>query len=74
MAEARSAGAVPVTVPAAPSAGYEVRVGEGVWDDLPALLAERCPAHRYALIADERVAELYAERVLSTLRGAGLLA
>src|SRR5690606_12861033 len=61
-----------VEVPAAPAAGYDVRVGEGVWDRLPELLARHCPAHRYALISDDRVAALHAGRVLALLREAGL--
>lgn len=72
MAEAGGARCVPVRVPAPPSADYEVRVGEGVWDLLPGLLAERAPAHRYALIADDRVAALHGGRVLSLLERAGL--
>lgn len=65
---------VPVRVPPGPAADYEVRVGAGVWAELPALLRERCPAHRYALIADDRVAALYGERILGLLGGAGLRA
>ena len=58
----------------APDTSYEVIVGRGVLDRLPALLAERCPAHVYAVVSDSRVADLYGERVLSQLEGAGLRA
>jgi len=49
-------------------------VGRGLLAELPRLLAERCPAHAYAVVADSRVAELYGARVLATLREAGLVA
>ena len=51
---------------------YEVCVGVGLLDRLPELLAERAPAFRYALLADDRVAELLSARVLDACRGAGL--
>jgi 3-dehydroquinate synthase len=61
------------TVPVAAGGGsYPVLVGEGVLERLPALLREHAPAHRYALIADERVAGLHADTVLATLRAQGL--
>ena len=47
-------------------------VGRGVLADLPRLLAEHCPAHAYAVIADSRVAELYGARVLAALGEAAL--
>lgn len=49
-------------------------VGRGLLADLPRLLAERCPAHAYAIISDRRVAELYGPRVLGLCHGAGLRA
>jgi 3-dehydroquinate synthase len=63
---------IAVGVPTSPVADYDVRVGEGVWERLPDLLARHCPAHRFALIADDRVAALYAERLLALLEGAGM--
>lgn len=51
-----------------PVQDYEVRIGDGLLDHLAEHLAAACPAHRYAVIADDRVAGLYAERVLA---GAG---
>ena len=52
-------------------ATYDVIVGRGVLADLPRLLAERCPAHLYAIVTDSRVAELHAKRALSLLEQAG---
>lgn len=63
---------IPVSIPrAAASPGYEVMVGAGVWASLPSMVARRCPAHRYAVITDHTVAELYAARLFRTLHGAG---
>jgi 3-dehydroquinate synthase len=44
--------------------GYEVRIAPGLLDGLAGHLASRCPAHRYAVIADSNVAPLYGERVV----------
>lgn len=49
-------------------------VGRGLLAQLPRLLAERCPAHAYAVISDSRVAGLYGERVVASLGAAGLRA
>jgi 3-dehydroquinate synthase len=46
-------------------------VGRGLLGELPRVLGELCPAHVYAVISDSRVAELYGQRVLADLRGAG---
>ena len=51
--------------------GYDILVGEGLLGRLPRLLAAACPAHRYVLIADDRVAALYASGVEQALREAG---
>lgn len=53
-------------------ASYDVVVGQGVIDGLPALLAARCAASRYAVIADHRVAELHGARLLAILTAAGV--
>jgi len=53
-------------------AGYPVRVGRRALQDLPGLLAEHAPAHRYALLADARVLELHGERVTRLLAAAGV--
>jgi 3-dehydroquinate synthase len=55
-------------------ATYDVIVGRAIWDRLPRLLHERCPAHRYAVVTDSRVGALYGERLLALLAGAGLAA
>jgi len=52
--------------------GYPVRVGRGVLQDLPALLEEHAPAHRYALVADARVLEHHGERITGRLAAAGV--
>jgi len=49
-------------------------VGRGLLARLPALLRERCPAHRYAVISDSHVADLYGRKVVEDLRAAGLSA
>ncbi|MDR0786723.1 MAG: 3-dehydroquinate synthase [Gemmatimonadota bacterium] len=56
----------------AETSGYEVRIRPGLLEELPAALRERAPAARYAVISDSTVAELYGNRVLDTLRRAGL--
>jgi 3-dehydroquinate synthase len=48
----------------ASSGSYPVRVGAGVLQELPELLAELSPAHQYALIADERVFDLHGAGVV----------
>jgi 3-dehydroquinate synthase len=61
-----------ISPPPAPPSDYDVVVKPGVLAELPALLAEVAPAHRYAVVADATVAGLYGERVMSGLAGAGL--
>jgi 3-dehydroquinate synthase len=53
---------------------YDVVVGRGILPDLPGLLRERCAAHRYAVITDSHVGQLYGKRVIDLLEGAGLAA
>jgi 3-dehydroquinate synthase len=53
------------------SRGYDVLVGEGTLAGLPSLLESVCPAHRYVLISDDRVAGLHAAGVEAGLRDAG---
>jgi len=65
---------IPVPRTGSRDASYEVIVGRGVGEQLPALLGERCPAHVYAVITDSRVAPLYGERTLALLEAAGLTA
>lgn len=53
---------------------YDILIGAGLLDQAAAWLGAACPAARYAVISDEHVAPLYGERLVSRLRGAGLLA
>ena len=66
------AGGIRISVGAAGEPGYEVFIHPGVLEDAGTLIASVLPAHRYAVISDTRVAELYGERMLSALSGAGL--
>ena len=50
---------------------YPVMVGPGLLAALPTLLHEYAPAHRYSLIADATVAELYGRRVRDELEDSG---
>ena len=60
-----------VEVPAAARTGYEIRVDPGGLDRLADVCAA-APAHRYAVIADGHVAQLYGRRALSALETGGL--
>jgi 3-dehydroquinate synthase len=51
---------------------YEVIVGRGLLGRLPALLAGRCAASRYAVIADAHVADLHGASLMEALKEAGL--
>jgi 3-dehydroquinate synthase len=53
------------------SGRYEILLGSGIWSSLPTILERHAPAHRYAVIADDRVAELMAVRLARTLHAAG---
>jgi 3-dehydroquinate synthase len=63
---------MPVPLKGARDDSYDVLIGRGVLDQLPALLQQRCPAHRYAIIADHKVAELHGAALTATLGAAGL--
>jgi 3-dehydroquinate synthase len=65
---------IPVPLDRTLDAPYDVVVGRGILTELPQLLRERCPAHRYAIITDSRVGTLYADRVAALLIDAGLRA
>lgn len=67
-------GSLWVRVPASVAEEYEVRVEEGGLARLGALCREASAAHRYAIIADSRVSELYGGRALASLERAGLSA
>jgi 3-dehydroquinate synthase len=51
---------------------YDILIDRALLARLPALVAERCPAARYALISDSHVAKLHGEPLAAALRGAGL--
>ncbi len=51
---------------------YPVVIGPGAITELPGLLRERAPAHRYALIADEGVLSFHGKQVGGLLREAGI--
>ena len=55
-----------VRVPLGP-ASYDVVIGEGLLNDLPALLERHCHAARYAVITDTTVAPLFGERALAAI-------
>lgn len=50
----------------------EVFVGPNLLAKLPALLKEKAPAYRYALITDSNVQKLYGEQLVKELNTAGL--
>jgi len=62
---------VKVSLPEANSRGYEVLVGPGLFGTLASVLSRFCPAHRYAVVTDDHVAELYAVRLSRMLHAAG---
>lgn len=66
--------AIHVPIREARDASYDVVVGRGALAELPRLLAERCPALAYAVIADQRAAELHGPALMGCLSGAGLAA
>jgi 3-dehydroquinate synthase len=61
-----------VPVPAEPAREYEIRIDPGGLARLGDLCATAAPAHRYAVIADSHVAELYGQRALAALADSGL--
>ncbi|CAN5728116.1 3-dehydroquinate synthase [soil metagenome] len=63
---------IPVTTASHGSAaGYEILVAPSVWGSLPSVIERCCLAHRYAVITDHHVAELYGSRLLRALHSAG---
>jgi len=63
---------VGVCTPPSGERKYDVVIGAGLLEEAGSIVADVCPAHRYAVIADTRVAELYGERLTSSLSRAGL--
>jgi 3-dehydroquinate synthase len=53
---------------------YSLHIGTGILRALPRALPSLCPASRYALITDRRVARLHGRALLGALRRAGLRA
>lgn len=51
---------------------YPVLVGRGLLSRVPGLLAEHAPAHRYAVVSDAHVADLYGKSVAEACSDAGL--
>ena len=63
---------IPVPLRGERDESYDVLIGPGLLERLPALLRDRCPAHRYAIIADHKVAGLHGAALTATLGAAGL--
>jgi 3-dehydroquinate synthase len=59
-----------IPVPLGPES-YDITVGAGALATLPEVLARRCPAARYAVIADTTVAGLYGDAVRAATGAAG---
>ncbi|MFI5279001.1 MAG: 3-dehydroquinate synthase [Gemmatimonadales bacterium] len=55
-------------------ASYEVFVARGALQELPRLLNDHCPAPRYAVISDDRVAELHGATMREVLVNSGIAA
>jgi 3-dehydroquinate synthase len=62
---------IAVTLPERPQRGYEILVGAGLFTTIATILSKFCPAHRYAVVTDDRVAELYAVKLSRMLHSAG---
>lgn len=62
---------VEVTVPEVPQRRYSVVIARRGLAELGNRVAEAAPAHKYALIADNQVAEAYADAALASLSRAG---
>jgi 3-dehydroquinate synthase len=61
-----------VSISGSGSAGkYDIYIRPGLLDEAGLLVLEACPAHRYAVVSDTRVADLYGERLLAALSKAG---
>jgi 3-dehydroquinate synthase len=62
---------IAVSLGETPGAGYEILVGSGLYAALPSILSRFCPSPRYAVITDDRVAELYALKLSRSMHAAG---
>jgi 3-dehydroquinate synthase len=63
-----------VAVPGEESADYPVFVGKDLVGQLPRLLRQHAPAHRFAIISDEQVAAIHGARVMDLLLDGGISA
>lgn len=63
-----------VAVPRGSADGYPVRIGEGLLERLGELATVSVPADRYAIVADDRVGELYGDMAREALARADLRA
>lgn len=61
-----------VAIPEDPGSGYPVHIGQGLLERLGELAAVSAPADRYAIIADDRVGELYGDVTREALASAEL--
>ena len=64
----------PLTVSVSPRFEYEVEIGAGLLDAVPARLRTRLGTTRAIVVSDPTVAGLYGDRLLQGLRGAGFRA
>ena len=51
--------------------GYPIRVRDGLRKSLPRMIPAHAKAHRYAVIADETVANLYGQEIVDGLNEEG---
>jgi 3-dehydroquinate synthase len=72
MSDQGAVGGVTVRPSASADRSYEVLIGDAVLDRLPDMLADYAPDHRYALVTDDRVRGLHAERIREQLLEVGL--
>lgn len=72
MADGTANGVVRVRIPGREPGGYDVRIGRGAWESAASEITSACPAHAYALITDDTVAELHAARLADRLASEGL--
>lgn len=56
-----------VPVPLAGGDAYEIMIGPGLLEELPEILAARCPAAHYAVITDSSVQTHYGDRVVTAI-------
>jgi len=62
---------IAIALPERAQRGYEILVGAGMFTSIATILSRFCPAHRYAVVTDDRVGELYAIKLSRMLHAAG---